>query len=250
VRVPLVLALAIAGCNVPVASALDESDANRIVMALDRASVDATKETDPTVEGKFRVTVARDDTPRALTLMRDEALPRPRSQGLLDAMDKGALVPGQATEHAQLVVGLAGELERSLEGVDGVLSARVHLNVPAPDPLRDGPLPKATASVLVEHRGSTPPIPSDAVQRLVAGGVAGLAPADVSVVLVSRPAVAVTAESQLVHVGPIAVARASALLLKVAMVVLVGLLMAFGASTLVFFGRWRRATQEAADAKV
>ncbi len=243
------LALALAACNVAVASGLDESDANRIVLALDRANVEATKEIDPNVEGKFRVLVVRDEAGRALTLMRDEELPRPRSPGVLDAMDKGSLVPGQSAEHAQFVAGLAGDLQRSLEGVDGVLSARVHLNVPVSDPLRDAPPGKTTASVLLEHRGSAPPLTTDSIQRLVAGGVPGLSPTDVAVVLVSRPAAAVAAESQLVHVGPIAVARASARLLQVAMIALVLLLAAFGTTTLLFFARWRRATQEASDAK-
>ena len=64
--VPLLLSLALvalvalAGCTVPVAAGLDEVDANRIVVALDHASVDAVKESDPVVEGKFRVVVARD----------------------------------------------------------------------------------------------------------------------------------------------------------------------------------------------
>ena len=57
---------------------------------------------------------------------------------MLDAVGKGSLVPSEAAEHAQLVAAIAGELERSLEGIDGVLTARVHLNVPAPSPLRDG----------------------------------------------------------------------------------------------------------------
>jgi len=240
---------ALVGCNVAVAGGLDESDANRIAIALDRANIEASKEGDPNVEGKFRVLTPRDDVGRALALMRDEELPRPRSAGVLDAMDKGALVPSQAAEHAQLVVGLAGDLQRSLEGVDGVLSARVHLNVPSPDPLRDAPLPRTTASVLLEHRGSTPPLSSDSVQRLVSGGVPGLAPADVAVVLVSRPVAAATTESHLAYVGPIAVARGSARALEIAMGVLLTLVAVLAGLTLFFYARWRRATEEAPAAR-
>jgi type III secretion protein J len=163
-------------------------------------------------------------------------------------MDKGALVPGQAAEHAQFVAGLAGDLQRSLEGVDGVLSARVHLNVPVADPLRDAPPAKTTASVLLEHRGSTPPLSSDSVQRLVAGGIPGLAPADVTVVLVSRPVASIAGESLLVHVGPIAVARGSASLLKGIMVALVAAVLGMGGLTIFSFLRYRRVSQEASDA--
>lgn len=228
------------------AAGLDESDANRIVVALDRAKIEASKEADPGTEGKFRVLVARDDTAHALTAMHGEELPRPRPRGVLDAMDKGALVPSEAAEHAQIVAGLAGDLERTLESVDGILAARVHINLASKDPLRDVPTGKPTASVLLEHRGSTPPITSEAVQRLVAGGIEGLSPFDVAVVTVPRPAPPAQS-AELAHVGPIAVAQSSMRALQLALVGLVVLVAALAAATLVFYTRLARlrADQEA-----
>jgi type III secretion protein J len=233
------------GCNVPVAANLDEDDANRIVLALDHASIDATKEVDPTSEGKVRVVVARDDVARALSAMRDEELPRPKPQGVLDSMDKGALVPSQAAEHAQYVAGVSGDLERTLESIDGVLGARVHLNLPETDLLRDGPQPKTTASVLVAHRGTTPPITTDAVQKIVAGGVSGLATQDVSVVMVARPSPAARGEQQLAHVGPIAVARGSMRMLQATLGGLVVLIAGLALAALMLWTRLGRARAEA-----
>ncbi len=246
-RFPLVSAtlfLGLIGCAVPVAGGLDETDANRIVVALDRAKIDATKEMDPGGEGKLRVSVARDDVARALGAMQAEGLPRPRPRGVLDTMDKGALVPSQAQEHAALVAGLAGDLERTLEGVDGVLAARVHLNMPAKDPLRDTPAGKATASVLLEHRGTTPPIASDAVQRLVAGGVSGLSTTDVAVVAVPHVAPPHTNDGDLGHVGPIAVARGSLRPLQVALAGLVVLVAALTGWALFLYTRLSRLRAE------
>ena len=234
----LILALPwLTACAVPVATGLEDDDANRVVVALDQAGIDAAKEGDPQTEGRYRVTVPRDDAARALQTMRDEELPRPKTKGVLDATDRGQLVPSQAAEHAQLVAGLAGDLERTLAGVDGVLSARVHLVIPEKNTLRDGPLPKATASVLVEHRGTTPPIAPESIQRLVAGGAPGLAANDVSVVLVPRPARPTQGRSDLAHVGPITVARSSATLLKIALASLVVLVLAFAAATLALYTR-------------
>ncbi len=250
-RAMLVLALLamLAGCNVPVAATLDEDDANRIVLALDRANIDSSKEVDPTTEGKVRVVVARDDVARALAAMRDEELPRPRPLGVLDSMDKGALVPSQAAEHAQYVAGVSGDLEKTLESVDGILGARVHLNLAAADPFRDGLPLRTTASVLLAHRGSTPPITIDAVQKLVSGGVSGLAPNDVSVVMVSRPAPAARGEAQLAHVGPIAVARGSVRTLQGALGGLVVLVAGLALLALMLWVRLGRARAEAADKK-
>jgi len=233
----------LSGCSVPVAASLDEPDANRVVVALDQSGIDSAKEPDPNTEGKFRVTVSRDDVGRALATMREEELPRPKSRGVLDAADRGQLVPSQAAEHAQLVAGLAGELERTLGGVDGVLAARVHLNLPPREPLRDGPAPKATASVLLEHRGTTPPLAPESIQRLVAGGAPGVEPGDVAIVFVPRTARASTGRTDLAHVGPITVARGSMNTLKVAFAGLAVVVLALAGLTLGLWtkiGRMRR----------
>lgn len=239
----LVAALAAAalglGCSAPVAGDLDDDEANRVFVALDRAGVDATKTVDPGAEGKWRVEVARDDVPRALSVLREEELPRRASSGVLDALGKGSLVPSETSERAQLVAGIAGDLERTLESIEGVLRARVHLSVPA-TPSRDLLAPRATASVLIEHRGPTPPLSADAVQRLVAGGVATLLPADVSVVMLPRPAPAPSRVGDIAHVGPIAVARQSMRQLQAALFVLVALVALLAAATLVLYSRLLR----------
>jgi len=240
----LVIVLGSSGCAVPVAAGLEEGDANRVVVALDRAGIDAAKEVDPTAENRFRVTVPRDDAARALSTMSDEQLPRPKARGLAEATDRGQLVPSQAAEHAQLVLGLSGELERTLDSVDGVLAARVHLNLPAQGALRDGPPPKASASVLVEHRGTTPPLAAESVQRLVAGGAPGLAPTDVAVVFVPHAARPSSARADVAHVGPIAVARSSMNTLRAALAGLVVLVLAFAAATLALYARLARLRRE------
>jgi type III secretion protein J len=239
-----VASAALLACSVPVAGGLDDAESNRIFVALDRANVDAVKEQDSAGEGKWRVTVARDDLPRALAVMREEDLPRRDPAGVIEAIGKGSLVPSEAAEHAQLVAGVAGELERSLQGIDGVLQARVHLNVPTPSPLRDATPARGSAGVLVEHRGATPPVSAESIQRLVAGGVAGLVPADVAVVMVARPAPAATDGvdgNGLAHVGPIAVTRASMRQLQAALVALVALVTALATATLALYFRLSRA---------
>jgi type III secretion protein J len=245
-RAVLALASLLTACSVPVAAALDDSEASRVVVALDHATIEASKEADPNAEGKWRVSVPREDMARALGVMREEELPRSTPPGVLDAVGKGSLVPSEAAEHAQLVAGIAGDLERSLEGVDGVLHARVHLNISPPSPLRDAPPARSSASVLLEHRGSTPPLSADSVARLVAGGVANMLPADVAVVFVSRPAPAGTPESGLAHVGPIAVARSSVRTLQAGTVALVALVAILSAVTLALSARLSRVRAELA----
>ena len=234
------LASLASGCSVPVASSLEEADANRVVLALDQSGVDAAKELDPSAEGRFRVIVARDDVGRALATLREEELPRAKIRGVLDAVDRGQLVPSQAAEQAQLVAGLAGELEKTLANVDGVLAARVHLNLPPREPLRDGPPAKASASVLVEHRGTTPPLAPESIQRLVAGGAPSVSAADVAVVFVPRTTRAAAGRTDLAHVGPITVARGSMTTLKIAFAALAAVVVALAVATLALWSKISR----------
>ena len=242
-RSPILLAASalLVACAVPVAGNLDDGEANRVFVALDRANIGAAKEQDPAGDGKWRVTVARDDLPQALSVMREEDLPRREPPGVAESVGKGSLVPSEAAEHAQLVAGLAGELERSLQGIDGVLTARVHLNVPAPSPMRDTAPVRGSAGVLLEHRGATPPVSAESVQRLVAGSVADLVPGDVVVVMVPRVAPPELNGAPLAHVGPIAVARASMRALQGALVGMIALVAGLAAATLALYSRLARA---------
>jgi type III secretory pathway lipoprotein EscJ len=145
------------------------------------------------------------------------------------------------------VAGTAGDLERSLRAVDGVIGARVHLAVPSRAPFEGGEKPdQATASVLIRHRGATPPLAPKDVQNLVAGAVTGLAPEKVSVVLTPVTLPARTHEKELSRLGPITVTRASLnpLRIGVGVVLLVNLVLI--GFLLALWARGRR-TQAALD---
>lgn len=219
--------LAVAGCAVPIVNGAEEADANRVVVALEESGIAADKEADPHAEGRFRVLVARDDASGAAQVLKQESLPPPATKGVLDALGEGGLVPSRSAEHAKLVAGTAGDLERSLRAVDGVLSARVHLAVPTQAPFEGERKEAATASVLIRHRGSSAPITAKDVQNLVAGAVTGLSADKVSVVLTPAPTLQRPVERELSRLGPITVTRASLtpLRLGVAVVTLVNLLL-------------------------
>jgi type III secretion protein J len=216
----------IAGCSVPIAANLDERDANLVADALNRSGIDALKEPDPGSEGHYRVMIARDEAASGIGVLREQDLPPRASPGVAEAVGKGSIVPSPMVEHAQYVAGIAGDLERTLSTVDGVFGARVHLSIAPPNPLSDKLPEKPTASVLLKHRGSTPPVTEADVRRLVAGAVSSLRAEDVTVVMVSRPGAA-SIERSMSHFGPITVTRTSASWLKatfgVAVVLLLGL---------------------------
>ena len=240
----------VAGCSVPVVAGLDEENASQVVVALEQGGIASEKDRDPDKEGTFRVVVARDDASTALTVLAEAGLPPRPSPGILEALGKGSMVPSRAAEHARVVAGTGDELERSLRGLDGVLFARVHLGVPSHDPLAiEEKAPIATASVLIRHRGATPPLATGEVQRLVAGAVPGLAAEQVSVVMLPSPAHARASEQQLARLGPVTVTRASLVALRAVIGVAVLLNAALLACVVALWGRLRKAEQHLHEAR-
>jgi len=198
------------GCNVPIAAGLDETDANHALVALEKSGVAAEKDRDPESEGRWRVSVARDDASSAAGILSSESLPPAPSPGLLDTLGQGSIVPSRASEQAKFVAGISGELERSLRSLDGVVSVRVHLAIPEKDSLApEEAAPPASASVLLRHRGSAPPIAINDIQRLVAGAVPGLTATQVSVIASPVPMPPRLPERELSRFGPVTVTRAS-----------------------------------------
>lgn len=207
-------ALSLAGCTVPIAMDLGEHEANQALVALERAGVYAHKEPDVAHEGRWQLEVARGDAALAVSTLTDESLPVAPSPGVLQALGQGSLVPSRTLEQAQWLAGTAGDLEASLRAVDGVLSARVHLAAPPRDALSpDSSAQRPSASVLLRHRGATPPIAPGDVQRLVAGAVPGLSPEAVGVISASVPPKR-QPDRMLAQLGPITVTQTSLLPLK------------------------------------
>jgi type III secretion protein J len=226
-------------CSTSVASDLDEQDANQVVVGLRDANVGATKRADPKSEGKYVVDVAVSDISLALSALQNRGLPAPQTAGILDSLGENGLVASRANEKARLIVGTAGELERSLRSLEGVLSARVHLAVPDNDPLLPEVTPKsASASVLLRHRGASPPIAATEVQRLVAGAVADMSPEHVAVVLVPVTVSEVDLSQNIVALGPLSIAQSSLPTFKLLALVVVAInILLVGATLFV----WQRA---------
>lgn len=210
------LILGAAGCEVAIARDLGDSEANRAMVALAASNIAANKQPDVQAEGRFQLSVSQGDVALAIASLHSAGLPSEARPGVLQALGDTGLIASRGTEQARLIAGTAGDLERSLRDVDGVLGVRVHLAVPEADPFsQEETRQTATASVLLRHRGTTPPISDQDVRRLVAGAVSGLDAERVAVVLHPVTARSVDADNSLSRLGPIAVTRSSASSLKV-----------------------------------
>jgi type III secretion protein J len=232
------LALAAGACTTNILHGIDERAANDAARALERAGIGAEKIAEEAGGGaagaRFTVRVARGDGARALDLLRALGLPREARHGFAETYGQPSLIPTASEERARYVDALAGEIERTLESVDGVVSARVHLVLEEADPLAVDARPRAPAraAVLIATRPGHTPIAREDVQRLVAGSVGGLDAGAVAVVVTSAPAVP-DAEPVLAAVGPLRVATGSRGLLVGALAAAIGVLALLAALLLV-----------------
>jgi len=168
---------------------LTEAQANEILVLLDANGVPADKAREPSHEGRWRVEVPADQTSDSLRILQTAGLPR-RDVGVQDPLaERSSLIPLAGEERLRVATTTGRRLESSLMAVDGVVDARVHLVLPDVPRLVTARRPDAhaKASVLVKVRPTHRDALDEArVRTLVAGGVEGLAPQDVSAVIVEE----------------------------------------------------------------
>lgn len=163
-----------------------EQHANEMIAVLGENGIEASKE--PGEEGMYNVNVPQSDFAKAVDLLRARGLPREQFESLGTIFKPGGLNETPLAQRARLVYGLQQELSETINEIDGVVTARVQLAMPQPDPLSQDIKP-SSASVLVKYRtGFDLRSQTSAIKALVANGVEGLTYEKVSVVMVPAQA--------------------------------------------------------------
>ena len=188
--ITLALAFTLAGCKVALYSGLNEQEANEIVAALSAEGISAAKER---VEGNnWEVQVDEGRLGTALDVLRAQGLPHDRYASMGDVFQKQGLVSTPAEERMRYIYAVSQELSQTLRNVDGVVAARVHVVIPANDPLSDRVRP-SSAAVFIKHRSDVDlRLLAPAVKDMVAHSIEGLTHDQVSLSLFEarRPATA------------------------------------------------------------
>lgn len=148
--VPLAaLCLALAACKVGLYSNLNEQEANEMLAALSAQSLTAAKE--QVGETGWQLQVEEGELGAALDVLRARGLPHDRFVSMGDVFQKQGLVSTPAEERMRYIYALSQELSQTLSQIDGVVSARVHVVVPANDPLSEKIRP-SSAAVFIKHQ--------------------------------------------------------------------------------------------------
>ncbi|WP_260397207.1 type III secretion system inner membrane ring lipoprotein SctJ [Variovorax sp. KBW07] len=186
----LALLLALGGCKVGLYSNLNEQEANEIVAALSAEGIDAGKSR---VEGSnWQVEVDESRMGLALDVLRAQGLPNERFATMGEVFQKQGLVSTPSEERMRYIHAVSQELSQTLRHIDGVVSARVHVVIPANDPLSEKIRP-SSAAVFIKYRPDVDiRLLAPAVKDMVAHSIEGLTHDQVSLSMFEarRPAVA------------------------------------------------------------
>lgn len=156
-------------------SGLDRQDVTRIGAALNDAGIGF----DVSVGGDT-VVVEYGGAARARMMLAQKGLPRSDSAGY-ELFDKlGSLGLTTFMQQVTKVRALEGELARTIQLIDGVKAARVHLALKSENNFR-GNGDQATASVIIRSDREAGEHAANAVRHLVAAAIPGLAPSQVTV---------------------------------------------------------------------
>ena len=166
---------------------LPDADKAAVVQALEQASIPAAVD-----DGTGAVTVGEDDYSRARMLLAGQGLPKaaPGGYAILDQLPMGV---SRAVEGERLRQARESELSRSIQEIDAVVEARVHLAMPEASVfVRDKASPSASVIVKLGAGRTLSDAQVGSIVNLVASSVPGMKPDAVTIVdqagaLLTRP---------------------------------------------------------------
>lgn len=139
--ISLVLLLPLTGCGDGPESLIQlnsQKEANEVLVALARGNVTSATVTREVVsrEDVWTIKVRPEEVAHARELLLQYDLPHERHSGYDDMLANQGIIPSPSDDRARLMHAMAGELERTFELYDQVVSARVHVVLPQSEPLR------------------------------------------------------------------------------------------------------------------
>jgi type III secretion protein J len=181
----LIVALVVTGCRSQIQHGLDERDANEIISVLTARGFDAQKVAEKGKKPTWAIEVDDERATDALRVLTELKLPRPQRTTTRDVAQQSGIIDTPGAEKLRQVEALEGDIEQTIETMDGVVSAGVELVVPLA--ARPGVTPnpsKASALVRVlPHSLERVQQQREQLKALIAGSVEGLRAEDVALVV-------------------------------------------------------------------
>lgn len=174
-RCLFILLLCATGCRERIQHGLDERQANELQTVLVERGLDARKVPEAGKKPTWAIEVVEEQASDAVRILAELGLPRPMSEQGCDVFG-GGLVRTPVEEQLCRVRVMERGLEKTLQTVEGVLIARVHLVVPPPPRPGQQAVPAKASAMLRVAPGHAEQIKGsrEVLRSLIAGGVEGL----------------------------------------------------------------------------
>jgi type III secretion protein J len=181
----LFLLLCTAACRERIQHGLDERQANELQTVLAERGLDARKVPEAGKKPTWAIEVEEPQASDAVRILAELGLPRPVEEAGCDVFGGGGLIRSPVEEQLCRVRVLERGVEKTLQGVDGVLLARVHLMVPPPPRPGQVAAPAKASAMLRTAPGQAARIrqTQEQLRALIAGGVEGLSPEAVALMV-------------------------------------------------------------------
>lgn len=177
----LLLSLFLVACKTELYSAMDEYEVNNMLAVLLDNNISADKIFFK--EGLYNLRVESSQVAQAIEILKSQGFPKEKFTDLGMLFAKEGLISSPTEERVRFLYGTSQELSRTLSLIDGVISSRVHVVIPEPNPGTQIAEP-ATASVFIKYnRAFDLDNQINQIKVLVANSVEGLSFERVTVVL-------------------------------------------------------------------
>lgn len=229
----LSLAFLYSGCGqTELQHGLSEEQANEVLVVLQQSGIEVKKVREEGEIPTWMIEVPGKMAEKSWRVMKQHDLPRPPGKGFAETFGKQSLIPTAMEEKALYLQALCSELEKTIQSMDGVIMARVHVVLPEEQlvPEENATDNRPKAAVLIKYRlnaAGEVPYREDNVRALVANSIQKLDPKDVVVVgneIAAPPAAVSSQAASYVIFGPLKVSPDSVPAFKIAAIAVFGLI--------------------------
>jgi len=177
----------LAACKTDLYSNITEREANEMMAVLFQNGIEASKT--PVRDGMFNLQVDASDISSSLSVLDAQGLPRNERQSIGQVFERSGMISSPFEERVRYVYALGEEVAQTLQQIDGILVARVHIVMPEEPALGQEAQPSSAAVFIRYQPGRDFDFLTPQIRRLVSSSIEGVEYEAVTVVLVeAQPA--------------------------------------------------------------
>lgn len=177
-----IFGLFISGCQMELYSNLSENDVNNMLSIMLSNGIDSEKIKDKKSRA-YALMIDEGKIPHAIELLKEHGYPREKVTGVKDLFKKEGLVSSPMEERVRYIYALSQSVQETLSQIDGVLTARVHIVMPANNPFVDIIKPSSASVFIKYHPSSDIKNIKSKIKLIVEKSIEGLSYEKVSVVM-------------------------------------------------------------------